>query len=1717
MKRSPFLYIRKQLSQAANKCLHFLNTNALKRTISISILLISVDLANAQIPNISYPGGNNTRVLTVGTAITSLTPTNSGNPVIATGLTSTLAGSLSAVQVPPGNAGSNNATGVMASFNTPYGTTIDASGNIYVADAGNNLIRKITPAGATTTLAGSGAVGSANGTGTAASFYHPTGVCVDGSGNVYVADDYNNMIRKITSAGVVTTVAGTTTAGSANGTGTGATFHNPTGVCVDGSGNLYVADYTNNEIRKIVLSSGVVTTFAGSTTAGSANGTGTTATFNTPFGIAIDGSGNFYVADKGNNMIRKISSAAVVTTLAGTTTAGYSDSNGTSALFNAPTAVGVNGSGNIFVADANNNVIRMVTPAGVVTTYAGKGSSLADGGITVSKFSLPSGICVDGSGNVYVGDYSDNLIRKIVPIYYSVSPALPQGLSINGTTGVISGTPTLTTTSTDYTVTVYGTTNVDTYTLNIATGLLNNYDQGNQSFVQQENIKVAGITTDSLIYPLSDMQKQTTRTYYDGLGRPIQNVGIQASPLQNDLIQPVAYDNLGRQSKGYLPYAGQSTDVMGSYRPNALTTDQKAFYNNTSQYLIAIDTAAYNQMVFENTPLQRMISAGTVGTGFQPVSGQHYKTVSYRYNTSADGSILIWNPDGSFTASNYYGVSSLSVIDGKDEDNTETLAFTDKVGRTVLKRQILSSGNLDTYYIYNNAGMLIYTVPPKATGLLSANSYNIKASPLSNLVFHFVYDTMGRLTQKTVPAKSAMYIVYDPMNRPVLMQDSNMRVNNTWNYIKYDGKGRVINQGTYTDATHTTLSAMQTYVNGLASSYNTTWYESRTTATSFNYYTNTVFPATSLTPMAFTYFDDYDVNNNGTADFAYSNQGLTGEIGATTAPVKGMPTISIQVTIGSGVSSMWLTKVIFYDKRGNPIQARTSNQVYNVGSFGLSDISTVVPDFVGVPQIIKVSKMSSATVTTTVQSNFTYDHMYRVKSVSQTYNGGTSSVVASYTYNELGQVIQKGLGQVSGSTYLQNVDMRYNIRGQLLSINNSQLSSDGGVTNNDTNDVFGMVMLYDQVDSHLANTACYNGKLSAVKWMSKNSTGGRSWERAYKYSYDGVDRYTAAVYTERDTLNTGGFGNNPDGFDEVLTYDNGGNITSLGRNSSTQGTNSYVQIDNLAYTYDPNNPNQLKTVTDGTDANHTGAGFRNLTGSTGNYTYDGNGNLSADPYKGLTLAYDVLNRTDKITVTTSTNRWVDYTYNASGQLIRKRQYDNNVLQNTTDYVDGFVYINGTLSYFPMPEGRVLNISGTLKQEFIITDQQGNARVSFQANASGHAVVMQENSYYPTGLIMPNSPVATPTTPNKQLYNGGSEWQNDYSNLPDYYQTFNRNYDAVIGRFIGVDPVAESAETLTSYQYAGNNPVMYNDPLGDLLPMPGSHNVNFGYWAPLNLGGSGNANAFDQAWSQDGGNEMIQDYSGFWGSFTGDANLYLNTNGQDVNVHLAGSTISTLYNNYQQNGDEGAITNAIITNDSVLQPMFGGSGTANGTASVNANTSIGGFFHTSGGAATTINGNSAAFFEVNSADASDVNYARQSLNSLLNSANQDSEQDSNQKAPESPSLWDKATAIYGAASYGAQQGIKIVGTGLTYGRILENLDGGVYVASLIKDSYNLATGNMSLVKWEMNQAIGGIGFIVPEVSITYFGFDAFAPKVTSRIEEFIQVSQDYNEKNHFDAH
>ena len=287
---------------------------------------------------------------------------------------------------------------------------VDAAGNVYVVDTDNHRIRKVSPAGVVTTLAGS-SQGYADGTGTTAQFNYPQGIAVDSAGNVYITDAKENYIRKVTPAGVVTTLAGSTL-GCLDGTGTTAQFNYPTGIAVDSAGNVYVADQANHRIRKITPT-GEVTTLAGSTQ-GYAYSAELAAKFNEPRSVAVDSAGNVYVADSFNNCIRKVSPTGVVTTLAGSAK-GYADDTGAAAKFAFPSGVAVDRDGNVYVADTYNHRIRKVTPAGVVTTLAGSIPGYADGTGAAAQFNQPSGVAVDSDGNVYVADAGNHRIRKITP------------------------------------------------------------------------------------------------------------------------------------------------------------------------------------------------------------------------------------------------------------------------------------------------------------------------------------------------------------------------------------------------------------------------------------------------------------------------------------------------------------------------------------------------------------------------------------------------------------------------------------------------------------------------------------------------------------------------------------------------------------------------------------------------------------------------------------------------------------------------------------------------------------------------------------------------------------------------------------------------------------------------------------------------------------------------------------------------------------------------------------------------------------------------------------------------------------------------------------------------------------------------------------------------------------------------------------------------------
>jgi sugar lactone lactonase YvrE len=312
----------------------------------------------------------------------------------------------------PATAGSasawDSAKPVAATLAEPRSIAVDGAGNLYVASVGDSTIHKISASGADVILAAP-----------AEGYATPCGVAVDGAGNVYVANTDDETICKITTDGGCSVLAGMSgNSGSTDGTGGAARFSTPTSVAVDGAGNVYVADNADSTVRKITPD-GVVTTLAGKAgSIGRNDGTGADAQFNSPRGITADAAGNVYVADEGSANIRKITPQGVVTTLAGVAAKpGDTDGAGAEARFGSPRGLTVDAAGNVFVADTDNNLVRKIAPDGTVSTVAGSAGKTGDSDGTGSEasFSAPRGIAVDAAGNVFVADSDNNSIRMVTP------------------------------------------------------------------------------------------------------------------------------------------------------------------------------------------------------------------------------------------------------------------------------------------------------------------------------------------------------------------------------------------------------------------------------------------------------------------------------------------------------------------------------------------------------------------------------------------------------------------------------------------------------------------------------------------------------------------------------------------------------------------------------------------------------------------------------------------------------------------------------------------------------------------------------------------------------------------------------------------------------------------------------------------------------------------------------------------------------------------------------------------------------------------------------------------------------------------------------------------------------------------------------------------------------------------------------------------------------
>ena len=1037
-------------------------------------------------------------------------------------------------------------------------------------------------------------------------------------------------------------------------------------------------------------------------------------------------------------------------------------------------------------------------------TGAGYTAQAFTGGTTGTSLVLWHNVGVDGvNGIVLKVTDPDNGVQKNVIIYTDASGNITDvqddGASVLTTYAHVCGG-----------------------TLTLGTGLFVTctlaYD--NQNYIRTHTVLVSGITDPAAVPLLKSAQHNLATIYFDGLDRPVQSVVMQASPLRKDVVQVHQYDIAGREPKMYLPYA--STVCTGGYTDAATAlANQQNFYTTNTDPLIphVIDPAlytgtqnnAYTQQVFDNSPLNRVLQQAAPGDAWKLASG---KIITHTYRTNAVGEVLLWTYDpvsGNATAASggvpvYYPlvvdkkgilIGNLFVLEETDENGAKSIQFADALGRSVLKQQQKDDGSFaSTYYIYDDFNNLVYVVPPEATKQLSTQNWTITptGSFTQQWLFSYRYDSRHRVISSQVPGAAAVQTVYDLLDRPVATQDGNQQAINQWTFNKYDALGRTVLTGLTTDAR--TQSGLQAAVNT-----QTTFYESRVSGGTMEGYSNTVLPTaiTNNSLLTVSYFDDYDFNNDNLTDYTYRPQGLSSE------PVPFYNTVLLST--GTKVRNLdtqdWLLTTAFYDNRYRAIQSQGNNQLYlaaNPGSTDLPDLGTNVYDFTGrVLNSVKVYTPDAAHAVT-ISNRFSYDPYGRVLETWQQNNTDPEIILSQSRYNELGKLIEKNLhSENNGGSFLQSVDYRYNIRGWLTSLNNSTLSSDAGKTNNDVNDLFGTNLFYEQAATGLSNTALYNGNISAVKWQTKNPYLTTAIpERGYAYTYDRLNRIKESHYYENNTAWTALNKYSENG----IQYDDNGNIQQLNRYGGTAGT----YIDQLQYNFAGN---ALIMVTDASSDLLNGFGSTPAVQVQLNaqYTYDANGNMTADNNKGISIEYNYLNRINQV------GSGIHYTYDAAGNKLAK------TVTGTGGYVTNYIgeaqYEGNILSAIYNGEGRIIPNGSSFIYEYQLKDHQGNVRAVFDKDAStGNARLVQEDNYYAFGLRHNQTSLYVSGSEDKYLYNN-KELQNETG----YYDYGARQYDAVLASWHSIDLLAERYYSISPYGYVANNPIFYIDTDGEKIVVP----------------------------------------------------------------------------------------------------------------------------------------------------------------------------------------------------------------------------------------------------------------------------------------------------------
>ncbi len=804
--------------------------------------------------------------------------------------------------------------------------------------------------------------------------------------------------------------------------------------------------------------------------------------------------------------------------------------------------------------------------------------------------------------------------------------------------------------------------------------------------------------------------RETTQ-YIDGLGRPLQTVVKKGSLVTGgsakDLVSSNIYNDFGLPEFSYLPFVadtvgGNSILNDGTVKVNPFQ-QQAAFMQR--QYGAQGETYFYGRTVYEASPLSRELKSLAPGNSW--VGADRGVRQEYSFNDAiGEPSVKVWRIDDTPGSLPYidgiYGTGQLRRNAVYDEHDNLSFEYIDKQGKTVLKSMPVSGDWLITFYVYDDIGRLRAVIPPKAVPAIWSN-WVMTQGVMDELCFRYEYDARGRMIVKKVPGAGEVRMVYDARDRLVLSQDANIRTAHQWMYTQYDELNRAVATGLITDNTN----------------YNNRGYHASAAASSTAYPNLGSYTAEELTR---TFYDDYDwLSVNGNPFPATRNTDYDGHLYIPSNITSPYPQALSQNMLANGLvtgtktrvlgTNTFLYGIVYYDERQRVIQTINNNIT------GWTDAITTQYDFAGkvLVQTVFSGKDFSEQRIDFIKTRFEYDELGRVLNVfkkpyshfSGSWKGDVEEQIVQNQYDVIGQLKQKKLAPAYNSNAgLETENFDYNIRGWMLGMNRDYAKD----ANN--NNYFGFDLGYDKANNGIIGsqsylTPQYNGNIGGMVWKSK----GDGEKRKYDFLYDEANRLLKADFSQ---YTSGSFNKNA-GVDfsvSSMSYDLNGNILNMTQ-KGLKLTSSSI-IDSLIYGYESNS-NKLAYVTDkNNDASTKLGDFKEINNNTTtDYSYDGNGNLTLDNNKAISsITYNHLNLPSVITVTSKGT--ITYTYDATGNKLKKVTVDNTVspsVTTTTLYIGGSVYENDVLQFIGHEEGRMRfrASDNTFQFDYMLKDHLGNVR------------------------------------------------------------------------------------------------------------------------------------------------------------------------------------------------------------------------------------------------------------------------------------------------------------------------------------------------------------------------------------------------------------------------